>query len=102
MRIDYLNFDNPVRNNERAKFSQSSCNHCGGSHPTEKCLKKKIKENGCNKTPLNSRNSNNERNECNGWKPNKCFRCGLEDNFILNCPRTDTSDNKVNKNTEKP
>ena len=39
LRIDYLNFDNSVRNNKRATFTQSMCSHFGGSYPNEKCFK---------------------------------------------------------------
>ena len=40
LKMDYLNLENSVRNNYRENFAQSRCIHCGGSHPTDKCLKK--------------------------------------------------------------
>ena len=43
--MDYLNLENSVRNNYRENFSQSRCIHCGGSHPTDKCLKKSKRKN---------------------------------------------------------
>ena len=94
MQIDYLNLDNSVRNNKRECFSQSRCNHCGGSKPTKKYFMQQRKEKGYKKPPFNSCKYNNYRNEHNGWKPNKCFRCGSEDYFFENCSKLDTSDKK--------
>ena len=31
-----------------------------------------------------------------------CFKCGLEDRLIANCPKQDTSDKKFHFNTENP
>ena len=78
LQIDHLNLENSVRSIERAFFSQLRCSHCGGSHPTEKFFKKRIKDKVHNKfSPyFNPRNSNNDRTENNGWKPNTCFRFG--------------------------
>ena len=56
---------------------------------------------GYKKLPFNPRNFNNKRNERNGQRPNTYFRCGLEDNFIANCQKPDTSDKKVHWNTKK-
>ena len=47
-------------------------------------------------------NSNNNSNLLNGQKQNKCFRCGLEDHFIENVLKPDTSDKNVHWNTENP
>ena len=66
--IDYLNWENSVRNNERAQFSQTRCNNCGGSQPTEKCFTQQRKGKGYTKPPFNPRNSNNKPNELNGRK----------------------------------
>ena len=55
------------------------CSHFGGSNPTEKWFKQKLKGKGYNKPPFNPCNSNNRRNKSNGQKPNTCFRCVLED-----------------------
>ena len=93
--------ENLVKNNEGEFFSQSRWSHCGCSHPTEKFFKQQKKEKGYKKPPFNPHNSNNNRNECNGRKPNTCFRCGSEDYFIKIFPKPDTSDNKVHWNTEK-
>ena len=46
LQIDYLNFDNSVRNNEGGNFAQSRCSHCGGFHPTEKWFKQQRKDKG--------------------------------------------------------
>ena len=102
LQIDYLNSDNTLRNEGRYFLSQSRCSHCGGSHPTKKYFKQQRKDKGHKKSPFNSRNSKNERTEKNGQKPNTCFRCGLEDHSIENCPKLDTSDNKFHRNTENP
>ena len=75
LQIDYLNLDNSVRNNKRENISQSNCSNFEGSHPTEKCFKKRQKEKGYKQPPFNPRNSNNKCNEHSGWKPNMCFRC---------------------------
>ena len=102
MQIDSLNLDISVRNNEREAFSQTRCSHFGGSHPTETLFHNHKKEKGYKKPPFNSRNSNNKQNQLNYHKPNTCFRCGSEDNFIANCPRRVTWDKKVQWNTENP
>ena len=83
-------------------FSQSRCSHCGGSHPTEKCSKKQIKDKVKNKSIFNSRKFNNKRTERDCWEPNTCFRCGSEDHFIANFPKPDTSDKKCYWNMENP
>ena len=57
---------------------------------------------GYNKPPFNSRTFNNKRNEHNGHKLNVGYRCGLEDHFITNCLKMDTSDKKVHWSTKKP
>ena len=44
LQIDYLNWENSVRNNDRANFSQSKRSHCGVSHPTEKLFKQQRKK----------------------------------------------------------
>ena len=100
MQIDYLNFENSLRNNERAIFSQSGYIHFVFLHPTEKLFKQYIKEKVCKKPPLNSCKYNNKRNEHNGWKRNKCFRCGSEGHFIVNFLKQDTLDKKVHCNLE--
>ena len=100
--MDYLNLDNTVGNNERANVYQSRCSQCGGLYPNAKFFKQYPKEKGYKKLPFNPRNSNNKSNEQNGWKPNTCFRCGLEDNFITSFPKLDTLDKKVQCNTENP
>ena len=56
---------------------------------------------GNKKQTINSRNSNNKYTKHNGHIPNTYFRCGLEDNFITNCQKPETSDKKVHWNTEK-
>ena len=58
-------------------------------------------EKGYKKSSFNSRNSNNKCTERNGQKSNLCFICGLEDQFIKNCQKPDTSDKKTHWNTEK-
>ena len=100
LQVDYLNLENSVRNNERDIFDQSRCSHCECSHPTKKCFKKQQKEKGYEKPPFIPRNYNNNHNERNSQKPNTCFRCRLEDNFIADRPNPDNLDNKVHWNTE--
>ena len=50
--------------------------------------------------PLNERNSNNKRNERNGWKPNMCFKYGSEYLFITKFLKPNTSKNKLQCNTK--
>ena len=78
------------------------CSHCGVSHPTKKLFKQQKKNKGNNKSTFNSRNSNNRHTEHNGQKPNTYFKCGLEDHFVANFQKPDTSDKKVNCNMENP
>ena len=73
------------------------CDHCGGSHPTEKLFNQQRKEKGYKKPPFNPYNSNNKCNECNSQKPNACFKCGPEDHFIANSPKPDTLDKKLTR-----
>ena len=63
-------------------------------------LKQKRKDNINKKSLLNWQNSNNKSTEHNGQKHNTCLRCGLEDHFITNFPKLDTSENKVHRNTD--
>ena len=65
MQIDHFNLDTLVRNTERENFSESRCSHCGVSQPTEKYFKQHRNDEGHNKSPLNSSNSNNKRTERN-------------------------------------
>ena len=90
LQIDSFNLENSVRNNEGANFSQSRYIQCGGSHPNKKLFKQQWKVKAITKPPFNPRNSNNKRNECNGRKPNMCFRCGSEYHFIAKFPKQDT------------
>ena len=65
MQIDYFNFDNSVRNNERAIFFNQ------GAVTVEvqiqlKFFNHQIKDKGCNKSPFNPRHSNNKSNERSG------------------------------------
>ena len=53
---------------------------------------------GYKKQLFNPHNYNNKNIEHSGQKPNTCFRCGKEDNFISNCPEPDTSDKKFHWN----
>ena len=92
--------ENSVRNLKGRDFDPSRCSHCGGVYPTENCFKKHRKYKGNNKSPFNSRNSNNKCTECNSLKPNMCFRCELEDHLIANCPTPYTLENKVRWNME--
>ena len=86
----------------RKKNSQSKCSHCVGSHPTDKLFKQQQNQKGYKKPPFNPLNSNNKYNEHNGPKPNTCFRCGLEDHFIVKFSKPETSDRRFYWNTEKP
>ena len=54
LQIDCYILENSVRNTEELFFSRSRGSQYMGSHPTEKCFKQKIKENGNNKSPFNS------------------------------------------------
>ena len=38
--MDYLDLEYPVRNNGKEIFNQPKCSNCGGSHQTDKWLKK--------------------------------------------------------------
>ena len=54
------------------------------------------------KPPFSPCNYNNKSTKLNGQKPNMCFRCGLEDNFIAKFTKMDILDEKVHKNTKNP
>ena len=58
--MDYLNLDNSVKATERAKFSQSRCNNCRVSHPTEKSFNQQRKDKFQKKSPFNSCNPSNK------------------------------------------
>ena len=83
-------------------FCQTKVQSLWRFKPNWKLFKQQRKDKGNNKSPFNSRNSNNKRTGCNVQKPNMCFRWGSEDHFITNCPKPDTSDKKFQGNTENP
>ena len=101
--MDYLNLDNSVKATERAKFSQSRCNNCRVSHPTEKSFNQQRKDKYHKKfsSSFNSHNYNNKRTEINGWKPNTRFRCGLEHYRNGDFQKLEKSKNKFRWNMEK-
>ena len=68
----------------------------------KKLFRKQRNEKGYNKPPFTPRNPNNKRNNSNGQKTNKCFRCGLESHFIDIFLKPDTSNKKFHWNTKKP
>ena len=90
LQTHYLNSENSVRNIERSNFDQLMCSHCEGSHPTEKCFRQQQNGKLYKKPLFNPRKYNNKRNKCNSWKPDTCFKCGLQDHFIANFPKPDT------------
>ena len=65
-----------------------------------KMILKKWKEKGLKKHP--SIHATLIISEMNVTVKKTCFRCGLEDHFIANCPKPETSDKKVHWNTENP
>ena len=91
LKIDYLSLYNSVRNIDTEMFLNQGAvtlevhtqleNDLGGGNYS------------CNKkSPFNSWNSNIKWIEHNGQKINMCVRCGLDNYFIINCPKPDTSD----------
>ena len=100
LQIDYLILDNSVGNTERANVYQWRWSHFGGSHLNGFCFKQHIKNKGHKKSTFNSLNFNNKRTERNGWKPNTCMRCVLENYLSENCLKPNTSAKKVHWNTE--
>ena len=95
LQIDYFDLKRIARNKERAFFSQSRCSHCVGSNLNDKCFKQQVKKCIYKKPSFNPCHSNNKRDERNDRKPNTCFRCESEDNSIIDSPKLDTSDKKV-------
>ena len=70
------------RNSERAHDIQTKCTFCGGNnHSAEKCIKiiRKKKE----KARAIDVSSNRQMERT----PQKCFRCGYEDNMIAKCTK---------------
>ena len=94
--------DNSVRNNEGEILLNKGAVTMEVHTQLRKYLWNQQEEKGYNKPPFNPRNYNNKRDERNSRKPNTCFRCGLEDHFIANCAKPDTSYNKFHWNMEKP
>ena len=64
-----------------------------GDNAQLKIFRKQRKDKVHRKLPFNSHYSNNKSTKRNGRKPNTCFKCVLEDHFIVNIRKTDTSDN---------
>ena len=92
LQTDYLNIyssSGSSRNGEIAHYVQTKCTFFGGNnHSAEQCSKRTRKEKEKTRAVDFSSNRNTER------LPQKCFRCGSEDNMISKCPNPPTDNDK--------
>ena len=102
LQVDYLNLGNLVGNIERYFF----LNQGAVTVEVHTHLKNTLRNSKRGKAIRNHLSIHTTLiiiiNEHNSWKPNTCFRCGLEDHFIAIFPKPDTSNKKVHWNMKQP
>ena len=93
----YLNLDYSIRSIGRENLYYPMYSRCVGSHPNEQYFKKQRKLNGNKKFRLsfNSHNTKHKRTENNNYKPDMCFICGSEDQWIIDFPKPKNPEERV-------
>ena len=90
--IELGQFSNKYRN---IKFFSIKVQSLVRITPIWTLFRRQRKDKGNNKSPLNSRNSNNKHTECNGPKTNMWFRRRSKGHWITKFPKPDTLEKKV-------